>query len=161
MTDECEQYKGRLRDLCAGVGFDGRPNPTQGACDRYRATIGLSPIVVQRPSQPNHVLAGKKQVSRIGSVLAQIIADRIGAVPCGQCKSAIVKLNSMTPAEVQLARATIIADIASRAQKSAPAWWQKALIATDQFLHSGGTEYMIGQWIDEACREEYNAVNAK
>ena len=159
--DECEHLRGRPRDLCYGKGFDGRPNPSQQSSDRYRATIGLSPIVVQRPSQPNHVLAGKKQVSRIGSVLAQIIADRIGAVPCGQCKSAIVKLNSMTPAEVQLARATIIADIASRAQKSAPAWWQKALIATDQFLHSGGTEYMIGQWIDEACREEYNAVNAK
>ena len=159
---ECEQYNGRLRDLCAGVGYDGRPNPTQGACDRFRERINKPPIVVTNPAKPSHAKLPKApSVSRIGSVLAQIIADRIGAVPCGKCKAAIVTLNSMTPAEVQLARATIIEDIASRAQKSAPAWWQKALIATDQFLHSGGTELLIGLWIDEACREEYNAVNAK
>ena len=150
---ECEQYKGRLRDLCAGVGFDGRPNPTQGACDRYRATIGLSPIVVQRPSQPNHVLAGKKQVSRIGTRVSTYFKSRIGQTPCGWCKSQIEEMNSLTVEEVLSSKDKRIEDIINNAKKHAP-WWLKISIKADEISHIGGAAYLIGLFIDEACNEE-------
>jgi len=40
----CEQFVGRLRDLCEGAGRDGRPDPTREATDGFRTQYGLIPL---------------------------------------------------------------------------------------------------------------------
>jgi len=178
MRAECVHLKGRLRDLCEGVGFDGRPNPSQDASDAYRAKIGLTPIVVESPGAVVYVPKPKKPkripktplpplkptVSKIGTRLARIFAEKVAAVPCGDCKNAIVRLNQMTVAEVQAGRDKIIADILSRAARATPTWLKGVAISADQFLsrqftsigieQTGYTGYLIGVYIDRACDEE-------
>jgi hypothetical protein len=39
---ECEQFPGRLRDLCEGRGREGRSNPPRYAVDAFRAQHGLA-----------------------------------------------------------------------------------------------------------------------
>jgi hypothetical protein len=156
MRDECEQFKGRFRDLCEGRGLDGRLTPPQQAVNLFRDGKGLERIEVtetnfarvsphrQRPAQ----------VSRIGSRLEKMFADEWGAVPCGDCKRAVLKLNAMTVEQVRSLRSSVVHDISSRASKAVPQWWAKVLTSADQFLHIGGTEYMIGRYVDRACLEE-------
>ena len=69
----------------------------------------------------------------------------------------VQELNGMTLDEVQLSREQIIKDIASRASQVAAKWWQGIVVAADQWLHLGGTEYVIGLCVDEACEKERNA----
>jgi hypothetical protein len=156
MREECKHFKGRRQDLCEGRGLNGRLTPPQHAVDHFRKSKGLEPIVVtetnftrvsphrQRPAQ----------VSRIGSRLEKMFADEWGAVPCGDCKRAILKLNAMTVEQVRSLRSSVVRDISSRASKAVPQWWAKVLTSADQFLHIGGTEYMIGRYVDRACLEE-------
>jgi len=40
----CEQFIGRLRDLCEGTGRDGRAHPTREASKEFRAQYGLLPL---------------------------------------------------------------------------------------------------------------------
>jgi len=40
----CEQFIGRLRDMCEGTGRDGRAHPTREASDEFRARYGLAPL---------------------------------------------------------------------------------------------------------------------
>src|SRR5690606_21696263 len=42
MKKECEQFVGRLRDLCEGRGQDGRPDPHPKFVDAFRKQHGLS-----------------------------------------------------------------------------------------------------------------------
>lgn len=44
MATICEQFPGRLRDLCEGQGRDGRPDPPLNVTQRFRAQYGLSPL---------------------------------------------------------------------------------------------------------------------
>ena len=93
-------------------------------------------------------------VSHIGTRLSLIIKTRYKAAPCGQCRAAIARLNTMTPEEVQADRENIIADIASRAAAKAPHWWQSLLVKADQALGTGKVDAMIGGWLDEAIAAE-------
>lgn len=159
MRQECEQFKGRYRDLCEGRGLDGRFTPPQHAVNHFRSSKGLGVIVVTEMNTPR--LSPHRQqrpkLSTIGDRLAQIFATKWGALPCGDCKKAIQKLNRMTAEQVRDSRQQIIADIASRASSAMPQYWAKILTSADQFLHLGGTEYVIGQYVDRACQEEENA----
>jgi hypothetical protein len=156
MRPECEQFKGRYRDLCEGRGLDGRFTPPQHAVDQFRSSKGLDTIVVTEGNNPR--VSPHRQryppVSRIGSRLEKMFADEWGAVPCGDCKKAILKLNTMTVEQVRNLRSSVVHDISSRASKAVPQWWAKVLTSADQFLHIGGTEYMIGRYVDRACLEE-------
>jgi hypothetical protein len=159
MRPECEQFKGRYKDLCEGRGLDGRFTPPQHAVDQFRSSKGLDMIVVTEGNTPR--LSPHRQqrpkLSNIGDRLAQMFATEWGALPCGDCKKAIQKLNRMTIEQVRTTRQQVIADIASRASKAVPQYWAKILTSADQFLHLGGTEFVIGRYIDRACQEEEDA----
>ncbi len=157
MREECLQFKGRSRDLCEGRGLDGRLTPPQIAVDQFRESRGLEPIVVTETNFARTIPYRQQtrlKVSLIGDRLAKIFAEEWGALPCGKCKNAIVNLNSMTVEQVQANRAKIVSDIASRATQSVPQWWAKVLTSASAFLHLGGTEYLIGKYLDRACRVE-------
>ena len=162
MREECQHLKGRKRDLCEGRGLDGRQNPLQSASDDFRASIGLEPITVAEPQAkqivPRQSRISAPQVSKIGTRLANIFRDTWGAIPCGNCKEAIAELNGMTVDEVQSRRFELVKAITSNAANAAPAYWQKIMIAADQFLHIGGTEYVIGQHLDKACELERSSA---
>lgn len=60
--NECEQFPGRLRDLCEGRGRDGRGDPPQYAVDAFRAQQGLWPLGAEPypggvPRVPGHPAA--------------------------------------------------------------------------------------------------------
>lgn len=156
MRDECKHLRGRKLDQCEGRGHNGRSNPLQSDCDAYRESWGLPPIVVQEP-QAKQIYSETpqcKQVSQIGTNLAAIFAEEVGAIPCGECKGAIRNLNSLTTAEVRNRRGEIVSAIAGRAKSAAPTFFTKLVVAADQFLSIGGTEFMIGLWLDRACNME-------
>lgn len=147
---DCEKFegKGRLEDLCLGVGLDGRDNPTQEACDRFRTWAGLQKILVANPGLKQPKI---KPVSQIGTRLANIFRDTWGAIPCGNCKQAIAELNGFTVDQVKLNREQWVNVITQNALSAAPKYWQKITISADQFLHAGGTEFVIGMHLDKAC----------
>ena len=156
MRPECEQFMGRYRDLCEGRGLDGRNTPPQRAVDQFRSSKGLPLIEVVEVRQPR-VSPHRQQnpkLSGVGSRLERIFSTEWGAVPCGDCKKAIQKLNRMTVEQVRQDKKSIVADIVSRTSKSIPQYWAKVLTSADQFMHLGGTEYVIGRYLDRACREE-------
>lgn len=155
--EECNHLKGRPYELCTGVGRDGRPNPTQRDSDTYRRKMGLEPIVVQEPTLITSSTPGNK--SKIGTNLAALFAEHVGAVPCGECKRAIAFLNSLPLEEVVRSRDTIVAEIYSRALKSAPTWLTKLAVYADKMFTGGTvTTLAIGMWLDEACvMEQQNA----
>lgn len=50
---ECEQFFGRLLDLCEGRGVDGRPHPPRHAVEQFRAHYGLPPLTAYPdPDEP-------------------------------------------------------------------------------------------------------------
>lgn len=63
----------------------------------------------------------------------------------------------MTVDQVRTKRHEVVSDIASRTSKAVPQYWAKMLTSADQFLHLGGTEYVIGGYVDRACQEEEDA----
>lgn len=154
MREECQQFKGRFRDLCEGQGLSGRPSPPQHAVDRFRDSHGLERIEVIQVTPSVRFSPHRQQKSRIGDRLAKMFASEWGAVPCGECKRAITRLNRMTVEEVVEHRKELIKDIASRASTSLPQYWARILTAADQFVHLGGTEYVIGRYLDQACEQE-------
>lgn len=44
MAKICEQFVGRLRDLCEGRGRDGRPDPIPEVSAQFRIQFGLAPL---------------------------------------------------------------------------------------------------------------------
>jgi len=152
--DECQEQKGRLKDLCYGVGFNGRPNPSQKASDDYRRSIGLDPIVVNSPSV--RYVKGKPSpvaVSKIGTNLAKIFHDNVGQVPCGDCKAEIERLNTMTVTEVEADTEAIIGRIVSNAKRNA-AWWLRLSVKTLEVVHSEIHSEYIKKCLTEACQME-------
>lgn len=149
---ECGHLHGRPRDLCEGRGMDGRPNPSQRACDAYRAKLGLPPIIVSNPTIPTVVKNEATTVSQIGTYLEKLFRKHFGAMPCGRCKARILRLNSMTPDEVLVVQEALVADIAKDAMKAAPTWWLKIVIAADQLAHLGGTEFVLRRCLINAVR---------
>jgi len=159
MRSECDNLHGRPLDLCLGVGRDGRPNPSQDASDRYRAHMGLDPIGVRNPS--TRIKSEKSRtVSQVGSRLSALFKSRIGAIPCGNCKSAIGTLNTMTTLEIRSHREFIIEQIETNSLTAQTAWWAKVLAYADSVVTGGmASRAMIGMWIDEAIAAE-EAANA-
>lgn len=157
--EECSKYKGRLYDLCTGTGHDGRPNPTQDACNRFREQHGKELIVVQNPSAetPKKLSDGTFAVSSIGTYMETLIRQRIAAMPCSRCKQRILNLNAQTPEEAEAGREELIKEMKADAVRAASKWWLKVVAAADQFLHLGGTEYLLNWCLDDAIEMERNS----
>lgn len=150
---ECEHLIGRPRDLCEGRGLDGRPNPTQEACDQRRLSMGLPLIVVENPAEPTTKQA--PVVSSIGTNLAKLFHDRVGAIPCGRCKREIRNLNSMTAEDVIADRENIIDRIEKASRKASANWLAKLAAKADEVVTDGAVKSaIIGMWLDEACEAE-------
>lgn len=154
--DECLKHKGRLYDLCTGQGHDGRPNPTQDACDRFRGRHNNDRIKVKNPSSPTPkaIRNGDVAVSAIGTHMETLIRKRVAAVPCSRCRQRILMLNSHTPDSVASIRDALIKEMVADAAEVAPSWWAKMLVVSDQFLHLGGTQYLLNWCLDDAIAME-------
>lgn len=163
MSEECKKYHGRLRDLCLGCGQDGRRCPPQKAVTAFRRAENLSPILIcetEDPiSSPVKPFVSDKKQSDIGTRLSEMFKTSWGAIPCGNCKADIAKLNFETAEEVQDKREYWIKKITRNAKAAAPKYWQRLAITANEFLHVGGVEYLIGKYLDEACEAE-GAANA-
>lgn len=63
---ECEQFPGRLRDLCDGRGRDGRPHPRREHSDNFRKANGLPPIPANLvPGGPRQTAESQKPLTTI------------------------------------------------------------------------------------------------
>lgn len=144
--NECDQYKGRLRDLCDGVGRDGRPNPTQQASDRFRDWKVLPRIVVESPS----ARTAAREASQVGTRLSAIITERTGQIPCGPCKQMIKNLNGMTVDEIRRQSETIVDVIIDNAKKHGK-WWIKLGVAAAESVKSDRHRDLIASYLEEAC----------
>lgn len=171
MELDCEQFIGRLKDLCLGYGLNGRPDPTPQAIASFQERAAEGAFAEGKMNAPckSHItrtvrtktVSSAQPVSQIGYRLADIFRKEWGAIPCGDCKQALLKLNLMTTAQAQEQRKQIVADITSRSSTAVPQYWAKILTSADKFLHLGGTEYLIGHYFDRACREEDEHVAAR
>ncbi len=105
----CEQFPGRLKDLCLGVGLDGRPNPQAKHVAAFREQHGFAPL----PARTNAAtpVADQKawdvsQPSRgLGDVIAKVThatgIDKVvkavaGKKGCG-CAKRQAALNAAVP----------------------------------------------------------------
>lgn len=149
---ECEHLRGRPRDLCDGVGYSGRANPTQSASDRYRDSMGLAPIVVQNPSAST-AEPRTPQVSKIGTRLSGIFKDRVDAMPCSLCREEIQRLNTLTVDQVRSERDEIIATVLLNSERSVT-WYTKFRAVVEMAKNCCGPEGLIGIYLDEACDAE-------
>lgn len=77
MTCDCSERTGRARDLCEGVGRDGRPDPRPEASDHWRAKHCTSAAVSPGPVVP----LWKKAVNFASSATKHILAGRPKATP--------------------------------------------------------------------------------
>lgn len=104
---ECEQYVGRLRDLCMGTGHQGRPDPALNYTNKWRAKRGLAPL-----TEPGGEPTGKAEPrSRLplGDFVAAItkatgiarIVKRLRKGKCG-CQRRQNRLNQIGEAMVTL-----------------------------------------------------------
>lgn len=155
MRPECEQFRGRKRDLCEGHGLDGRENPLQQDSDRLRAKFGLEPIVVAEPQAVQVQPRGRvvPQASKIGTRIAGYFKTRIGQTPCGWCEEQIEALNGHTASEVRADKETLVEAIIANAKRNA-AWWIKIGLKADELFRTGEAAALIGAYIDEACDAE-------
>lgn len=129
--------RGRCTELDRGVKMkDGTPLPVCVTC----------PLLAQcRVAE-----SGTKQPpfnSGIGTRLKAIIEEKVGAMPCGECKKEVLLLNKQMATEV-MATADSLADrIVERAQAKAPKWWQR----WGATLAPGLAKGRVLEWIKEAC----------
>ena len=65
-----------------------------------------------------------------------------------------MRLNSMSPDEVEERHSEIVGDIALRAQTSAVNWWQKVALFADRAMSGLGSYHFISSWLDEAVAAE-------
>lgn len=163
MREECKHLKGRMRDLCDGHGYDGRPHPTQEASDSYRDSIGLAPIEVSSPDENTSHSSGPRvmmksspstrdapSVSQIGTTLSRLFRERVGQVPCGWCKSKIAALNQMTVESVLSRIDTLSREIVQNARKKG-SWWVRLTLWADEKGHGGVANAVVRSFIKEAC----------
>lgn len=156
----CDQYPGRLKDLCLGYGLDGRPNPSDVAVAKFRHSQHWPKLETPEPRPERTPEPEPEAVSQIGSRLKQHFRDSVGAFPCAACADHIRRLNAMTADEAESQREVIISEISLRAFDTMQTWWQKAAVIADQCMHTGGVNFIIGQLFDMSIREEREANNA-
>lgn len=146
----CERYQkmmvGRLHDICRGSGVSEEDQQKYHMMWMAARGKGAETYYAPRPPEPT--------VSKIGTRLGEIFRKRVGAVSCGPCAAAIRSLDKMTPEQVREKEDEIVAEIASRAQKNMPNWFKKLLVKVDQTLHTGVTEHLIREYLQEACKDE-------
>lgn len=173
MRDECKNLKGRLRDLCEGMGLDGRPTPLQEDSDSYRAMINLPPLPIienivdnknlnckktnrqnrtRVNNEPNYI-EPVKLLSSIGTNLKAIFARRVGVIPCGWCANKIKQLDSMSYQMVMDSFDLIIYDIYNNAKTQGP-WWIKIGIKLDNLTGKQDALRVINECLTEACEME-------
>lgn len=96
------------------------------------------------PESPSSV----QYVSTIGTALAEIIKRETGGeVPCGECKREVLRLNSLTPTEVEKDRKVIVEGIISRGRQQL-GWWNPRRWAID--LAPSQVQAYVNRWLDEA-----------
>lgn len=100
--------------------------------------------------RPEKTVRHQTAVSHIGDNLKVIIEAKVGAIPCGECKAEIRRLNTRTAAEVLAERDALAERIAERAQTKSPKWWQR----WGAMLAPGLAKSMVLDWIDEAVAGE-------
>lgn len=162
--NDCQEYPGRLYDLCTGTGHDGRPDPPPEAIKHFAENRSLYPTTNRmRSMEPsrksNHtsatVRAPEVTVSKIGSRLKTKFASWVGAIPCGNCKNEISRLNRLTPEEAAAARDEIINRIEMNAKTATMPWYSRLAAKADGMATGGlGAKFLIGMLLDESIEEE-------
>lgn len=100
--NDCEQFKGRLKDLCLGRGLDGRPNPPRKAVRRFREQHGIEDDgeawSVSQPSRGlGDVVAKIMHATGIAKVV-EYVSGKLTGKKCGcGCKRRQDTLNAMVP----------------------------------------------------------------
>lgn len=148
ITVNCNDLPGHLKGICDGS--------RRKATGKY-FTIGERLLIVARHlrvsessirlPQPTYATTVGQFYSGIGDRLHEIILDKAGATPCGECKDDITKLNLLSIEEVKSQRESIADRIIKRAKTQALYWWQRwgATLAPEM------AKLEVLKWIDEAC----------
>lgn len=147
---DCSKLPNHLADICRGTHrkANGKFHSLEDRkliLSRYlrvpESEIEIVDISPSRSSKPPFD-------SGVGTRLHAIIErDTKGRIECSECRDEITKLNLMTVAQVLAIRDTLAKDIATRAKKKAPKFWQRwgATLAPET------ARAMAAAWITEAC----------
>lgn len=105
--NECEQFPGRMKDLCLGMGLDGRPNPQAKYVAAFREQHGISPLIVNAatPVADQKAWDVSQPARGLGDVIAKVThatgIDKVvkavaGKKGCG-CAKRQAALNAAVP----------------------------------------------------------------
>ncbi len=112
----------------------------------------------QYAANPETIPNSPPAASNVGTHIAAAFTALLGeCMPCGDCTSAIRRLNSFTVAELRRDRDKHIDDIWSRRNK-VPKLWQKLAVALDTTLRTGIVKHKLCVLFDAACDAEDNKV---
>lgn len=99
--------------------------------------------------------------SEVGSILMEIF-ERVGGVPCSDCKRTLLSLNRLTVSQIRERHNAFVIEIEKNAKKAKKALWARLSMYADQ-LATGGvvTRRVISDWIEEACEREEARIEQK
>ena len=101
-----------------------------------------------------------RQTSTIGDRLSEKFTNRIGAIPCGNCKKEIASLNQMTPEQVYAQIDQIIERIENNSKTASMPWYVKLVAKADTMVTGGkASRQVIRMWIEESINDELNDSN--
>ena len=85
----------------------------------------------------------------IGSRLAAIISERVGGAGCSACALRTAALDRMSVSEIEARLPELSREIAERAKKVSPKWWQRRAAA----CLPGAASAVVRRWIREAINQ--------
>lgn len=101
-----------------------------------------------------------RQTSSIGTRLSDKFTNRIGAIPCGNCKKEIASLNQMTPEQVYAQIDQIVDRIENNSKTASIPWYARLATKADSLFTGGmATRKIIEMWIKESVEEEIAQAN--
>jgi len=152
--NECEQFVGRLKDLCLGIGLDGRSAPRLKDANQFRAKHGLEPLTETYGPESHHVSIVSNRVSGgVGTELHGLLAE-IGFAKTKACGCASMA-KTMDSIGIEACkggfREHILKRLSSESLKHN--WWSLVKVAAHGYL-------TVESLLDEAIRRAEAKANA-
>lgn len=148
MKINCKNLPMRLREFCEGTAkkSDGSNFSLEYRKEIIARKLKVSPHEIELPTINN--FSYKKDVSRIGTILKEIIEKKNGeSIPCADCKADMYTLNTMVSKDVLLNKSVLARKITERGAEKATKWYHRFAAKYTPTLVTKEIE----RWIEEAC----------
>ena len=149
----CE-FRGDAADSCAAVFHCSNSQAPADFCATSprsfalicRARPHMAPAALGKIVHVCSACTHRAPLPQIGSRLAALISERVGATGCSACQMRLADLDRLTPDEVESRLPELSREIAERAKRQAPKWWQRQAAAAVPVAAAA----IVRRWIQEA-----------